>query len=227
MKEFKKYLIPLSFMLSIPIVNIFYGILNNADRGVSNLVTRLDDSIPFIKVFVIPYMFWYPFMILTMVYFCVKDRKTYVRSLISINISLIVCYVIFYFYQTTVPRPELLGNDFLTRFVGLVYGSDKPYNCFPSIHVLTCYIMMIAVTKSTIRNLWIKLLVYSISAVIIISTLYIKQHVVLDVIGGIFVGDIIYRFVYIIDWESAFAGIKKFFNFLFFNKKLKANKNTP
>ncbi len=56
MNKIKGNIIPLSLMLIIPIVNVFYGILNNSNRGVYTLVTDLDKSMPFIPVFSVPYM---------------------------------------------------------------------------------------------------------------------------------------------------------------------------
>ena len=51
--------------------------------------------------------------------------------------GLLLCYSVYAIYQTTVPRPELIGSDWLLRTVQWVYRSDEPFNCFPSTHVLT------------------------------------------------------------------------------------------
>ncbi|WP_415875578.1 hypothetical protein [Clostridium sp.] len=128
MKKAIGKLLPLMWMISIPISNIFYRLLNNSSRGVYTLAMNIDDKIPFIKEFIIPYIIWYPFIFIALVYLCIKDKKVYYRTLISLNIGLIICYLIFYFFQTTVSRPNIEGMDIFTRLVSIIYNHDKPYN---------------------------------------------------------------------------------------------------
>lgn len=53
--KIKKNIIPLFLMSIIPIVNVFYAILNNSNRKVYILVTEFDKAMPFIAVFSVPY----------------------------------------------------------------------------------------------------------------------------------------------------------------------------
>lgn len=192
-RKIKENLLAASAMLSIVPLNIFYVLLNNSKRGAYSLVTRLDEAIPFMKVFIVPYIAWYGFIFLTMVYLCFKDRKIYFITIVSYNLGLIASYITFFFFQTTVPRPELTGSDILTKLVFLIYSADQPYNCFPSIHVLTSFLMVKAVMASNIKNKLIVYIVWFSSIMIIISTLFVKQHVVLDVVSGIVYADLIFR----------------------------------
>lgn len=195
MKTIKQHLFPFSFMLIIPVLNIFYILLNHSRHEVSSLVTKFDQSIPLVEFFVLPYLIWYPFILLTMLYLCIKEREIYFKTLIAYAVGLIICYMTYLVFQTTVPRPELTGNDIFTRMLAMVYKADQPYNCFPSIHVLSCYLMMKAIYKSSIKNRVNQAVVYSNSIMIILSTLFVKQHVILDVASGILVGELVYRLV--------------------------------
>ncbi|GAB4263844.1 phosphatase PAP2 family protein [Thermincola ferriacetica] len=196
MAQVKGNLVSFLLMLSIPIINVSYVILNNPGRGVHSLVTVVDRWIPFVKVFVLPYLGWYIFIFILLCYFCFKDRQTYYTTLIALNMTLLLSYLIFYFYQTTVPRPELVGADILTRLMAFVYSKDQPYNCFPSIHVSTSYLMVKALRVSPLRNRINSVAVGIIAGIIILSTLFVKQHVILDVLGGILLADIIFDVVY-------------------------------
>lgn len=182
-------------MLIIPVLNIFYVLLNNSTREVNHLVTYLDQITPLIKIFVVPYLIWYPFIIATMFYLCIKDRSVYFKTLLSYVIGLIVCYMTYLVFQTTVPRPILAGDDLFTKLLAFVYQADQPYNAFPSIHVFTSFLMIKAISMSQVRNRINQAIVYSNSILIIISTLFVKQHVILDVISGILVAEVIYRLV--------------------------------
>lgn len=219
MKKLKENIIPISFMLSIPILNIFYGILNNNSRGVYSLVTNIDTLIPFTKSFIIPYVIWYPFIFLVLVYLCLKNTKIYYKTLFCLSIGFIVSYTIFYFFQTTVVRPTFVEDDILTKIVEIVYKNDKPYNCFPSLHVLTTYFVMKGISEVE-SNKKITLSVNIIGVSIILSTMFVKQHVVMDVIFAIVLGGIILKVVGTMCPDGVDVWIKKLCSALTMKKKL-------
>jgi membrane-associated phospholipid phosphatase len=163
-------------------------------------MTDMDRGIPFLKIFIIPYVVWYLFILCTFVYFCLKDRETYYKTLLSLDLGLLICYGVYFFYQTTVPRPSLVGEDILTRMVAWVYATDQPFNCFPSIHSLTSYLMFKGIRHSSIRNKRNQLVISSIAFTIILSTLFVKQHAVLDAIAAIFLGEVLFNLISTIFW---------------------------
>jgi membrane-associated phospholipid phosphatase len=195
-KTFRSRLLPLCGMLSILIIDLFYLVLNHPTSDVHSLVTDLDRHTPFLKIFILPYMSWQAFLFITLTYLCFKDLRTYYRTLIAIDVSLLICDMIFFLYQTTVPRPVLVGDDMLTHLVRTLYRSDNPYNCFPSIHVLTSWILLKAIHMSPKRNVWNRTIISSIAITIIFSTLFIKQHVILDAVAGITIGGLVFTLVY-------------------------------
>jgi hypothetical protein len=210
-----------STMLVLSPLNLFYVFLNNSERGTKSLITPLDTAIPFMKEFIIPYIAWYGFIVFVMVYLCLKDRETYYKTLATYFLGLVTSFITFYFFQTTVPRPELTGSDFYTLLVSKIYSADQPYNCFPSIHVLTSYLMARAVSSSSIRNKTVLLFVWITSAMIIVSTLFVKQHVVLDAGSGIIYAEVLYRLVCtfgVVVWSF----IKRQFLIVNVKKKLEA-----
>jgi membrane-associated phospholipid phosphatase len=141
-------------------------------------------------------LFWYAFLGISMVYLCAVDRDTYYRTLLSYVISVLACFVTYYFFQTTVPlRPVLTEDDWLSRLVQYVYQNDQPYNCFPSIHCFSCYLMFKAFRESRKVAPWMRASVQICAVVIILSTLFIKQHVLLDVAGSIFLVEGVHQIV--------------------------------
>lgn len=219
MEKIKKNIFQLSFMISIPIINIFYGILNNSSRGVYNLTTNIDKATPFLKAFIIPYVIWYPYIFLILVYLCLRDKKVYYKILFSLNIGFVVSYVIFYLFQTVVIRPDLVQNDILTKLVYVVYKNDKPFNCFPSLHVLTTYFVMKGINEID-ENKNIKILTGIIGTLIILSTLFVKQHVIMDVVFAILLGGMILRFVSMVFPKGVDVGIKKVVSYVMMKNKL-------
>lgn len=91
------------------------------------------------------------------------------------------------------PRPEIVGDGLLDRLVAAVYRFDEPYNCFPSTHVLTSYFMILAFRSSPAFGRGIRNAVTLISVTIILSTLFVKQHVLMDAAGAIALAELIWR----------------------------------
>ncbi|MCX7708489.1 MAG: phosphatase PAP2 family protein [Clostridia bacterium] len=207
-------------LLTMPCINIFYGLLNNPDRGVKSLVTDIDRGVPFIKAFVIPYLFWIVFIFIILIYLLIKDEKTFVRTILTIDVCLVFCFTIYYFFQTTVPRPVVDGSDLLSRLVNTVYYYDQPFNCFPSIHCLTSYIMIKAISQSNIRNRINFSIITLISVLIILSTMFIKQHVVLDAISAIIIGNGVFETFTILYKEQAAQWTRKQSSSLMMKRKL-------
>lgn len=209
MKKVKEFLAPLSLLLLIPLVNLIYTYLNNSSRGFYSLVTDMDKAVPFVKAFAIPYLIWLPYIIGTLIYFCFKYRKVYYRTIISLLLGLLTCYIIYYFFQTSVPRPELIGNDTLTSLVRYIYNSDNPFNCFPSIHVLTSYLLIKAIRSCKKSVSGDEIIITSMSILIIMSTQFIKQHVILDLIFAILIDEAIFKVVGLLGFVKNFRDVKE------------------
>ncbi|WP_291637879.1 phosphatase PAP2 family protein [Clostridium sp.] len=220
MKKLKKDLIPLSFMLSIMVLIVFYKFLNNGDGNINSLVTNIDKTIPFLKIFILPYIMWYGYIFIGLIYLCMKNRKTYYTSLISLNIGIVACYITYAIFQTTVTRPILTNSDILSKLVNMIYMNDNPFNCFPSMHVTTTYIIMKGI-NDTQNSIITSFLFNIIGILIIISTQFVKQHVILDLIFAMLLSEIIFRFVNNAKKESITAMKGKIASIWIIKSKLK------
>ncbi|MDM5197790.1 phosphatase PAP2 family protein [Fictibacillus enclensis] len=210
MSKLKMHFFPLCLMLSIPLLHSFYELLNNGDRGARSLITSFDQQIPFIEAFIIPYVFWYIFIFGMLFYFFVYDRSLYYKTLLSLTTGMVICYVIYFFFQTTVPRPPLDGNSIFTSMIRYIYSADEPYNCFPSIHVLSSYLMVIASRHCKTKTPVFVASVALIGYLIIFSTLFVKQHVILDAFAGILLGNILFNSIFYFKPILEYASSKKY-----------------
>lgn len=210
MKPFLRKIAPLSTMLIFPLLGMIYAVINNnPSKQVYNLVTDLDRSTPFLKIFVLPYSVWIFYIYVCLVYFFFKDAKVYYRSLATYVICALVCYMVYLVYQTTVPRPIVTGDDVFSQLMRYVYNRDQPFNCFPSIHVFSCYLVMKALYKSSFKTVWNQTLIYGMSTLIILSTLFVKQHVIMDVVAGILLAEFVYRLSLRYQWFGRTAMSKQ------------------
>ncbi|WP_340371943.1 phosphatase PAP2 family protein [Peribacillus sp. FSL E2-0218] len=176
---------PLWYLLLLVVTSSIYSIINQSSGHAVDVTTMIDGEIPFIKEFVVPYLLWYPYIYGLLIYYCFVDRKHYFVALGSLVSGKLICFLIYCLWQSTVPRPEVMGNDIFAHLMRVVYSHDQPVNCLPSIHVLTTFIMMIVVHKRREQHKWEHAGVTAFGTLIILSTLFTKQHAVLDVLAGI------------------------------------------
>lgn len=182
-------------LLSLPLLSLMYGLINKPRGEVTILTTGLDRLTPFIPAFVIPYAFWVVYIYSCFLYFFFTDRRMYAVTLTSYVICALVCFAFYMVFQTTVPRPIVSGSGLLEKLVRFVYYRDEPYNCFPSIHCFSSWLVLKAFWKSATRTAGKLLFAGTASVTIILSTLFIKQHVVLDALAAILLVEIVFWMV--------------------------------
>jgi hypothetical protein len=175
---------------------LIYPCINTPYRGVHTLVTSLDKAIPFIKLFVVPYAAWAGYISLSLVYLCFKDHKLAFKTILVFDLGLLICFIIYYFYQTEGPvRPVIIGHDFLSSILQYIYEIDHPYNSFPSIHVMSSYLLIRAIRNSSWKNKWHQWIIGCCSTSIILATMFIKQHDIMDVIAAIILVECLFKCV--------------------------------
>lgn len=172
-------------LLIFPILGLMYEYLNENQQDAENISTAFDSLIPFVPAFIIPYMIWYLYMFGFLIYFWWKSSEVYWKTIIAITVGEIVCFIIYFFFQTTVPRPQITGDSILLQLVSIIYNSDQPFNCFPSIHVLTTMIIMLAYTQIKGTGKIQDCITQLTGILIILSTLFVKQHVIYDVLASV------------------------------------------
>ena len=162
---------------------------------------RLDDLIPFCKYAVIPYFAWFVWIPFTLFYLLLRaPREDFWRLCMPLfsgmTIFLIICTV---FPNGLNLRPEVFTHDnFCIELVKRIYQTDTPTNVLPSLHVynsICCYIAISHCEKLQHSRLIQKgSLVLSI--LIILSTMFLKQHSVVDVVAACVMAYFMYSLIY-------------------------------
>lgn len=182
----KKFIISISTILIGNV--ILYWSLKFFQSNPIYINYYLDDKIPFWGWLIYIYNMFYPFCIIAFYLLYKKDEKTYFKGIISGVIGFIICDIIFLFLPTIMYRPITPSYDPLTNLVIKItfFFDDPPLNCFPSIHCLFCFqvIFSYIMSKCTIKR---KTWVIIGANLIILSTLFVKQHFIYDVISAFLV----------------------------------------
>ena len=160
---------------------------------------RLDSYIPFNEWFVIPYVLWYPLMLGAGAYLFLKDVEGFKNYMIYIGVGfllIVIFYAIMPNGQNLRPR-SFQNSNIMTDIVKLLYKRDTNTNVLPSLHVVGTMGAMFALMKSPrLQKWWLHAVNVTLAISICISTVYIKQHSILDVITGVPLGVIYYFAVY-------------------------------
>lgn len=175
---------------------IIYMALNHLVPTHYLLELPIDGKIPFIPAFIWLYSIWYPMVILSLFIVFKYDKKDFVKTMISIVIGLVISYFFFIVFPSTVNRPLVESYNSLTSFLlYITYKLDNPVNCFPSDHALMCLLLLYSIIKNKNIPLWFRIFSFFSNILIILSTLFIKQHVVADLIGSLVISLTIYYIV--------------------------------
>lgn len=147
-----------------------------------------DDAIPFCEYFLIPYLFWFVFLVGTQIYTLLFDTAAFKRMMKFIMISYsaaILVYILFPNCQEL--RPLTFERDNLfTRFLAGLYQFDTNTNVCPSIHVIGSVAVVLGAWDSRHFSKTGWRAAFCVTALLIsISTVFLKQHSLLDVLAAI------------------------------------------
>lgn len=179
--------------------------------------TPLDDLIPFCEYFVIPYLMWFAYIAWGIAYFALRNKSEYYRLCAFLFSGMTVFLIV----STVYPNGHYLRpiyfthHNVFTMLCGFLYQADTATNLFPSIHVFNSIGVHLAVIHSREfrNNRIVRLLSGTLSASIILSTMFIKQHSVFDVLTAFLCAFVLYRILYVHNFaglpQKAFHKLKK------------------
>ena len=188
MRSFNSYklkrslLLMLYLLLGYKLTQIFAW---NYHGSYSSLKSGLDLAIPFWAPSVLVYISMYAYIPLVLL--MIADQNSFIKIFkLFVILSVIHWFWFFIFpvsYQERVPDEVLFSV--LGFVVWVIYSLDLPLNCFPSMHVSLVFLGLFVVGKFR-PDLFRYYLVWAVA--IALSTLLVKQHYILDVLGGCVLG---------------------------------------
>lgn len=198
----------------IPIYNcfVFFGTrLINRYIPSHCFQTPLDRLIPFVPFFVffyiLAYLQWGLGYLLTLRY----NRRLCYETL-SVNlIAKTVCLVCFLAIPTAIERPEVTGGGIWNALVRLIYRADLPDNLFPSIHCLESWLSFRAVWKVRDLPKSVRIANGVLSLFVFASTVFVKQHYLPDILGGILAVELGYLLTRLLRTDRLFGALEPSF----------------
>lgn len=191
----------LVFMSLEHIVPIVYKKLLGRELIYTAVESTQDAAIPFCEWFVIPYYFWFAFLIGMVIYSLLFDIRAFRHYMWFVILSYSVTAIIYIVWPNMQPlRPmEFPRDNWMVDIVKNLYDFDTDTNVCPSIHVLGSLAVCFAGLHSKTLRHWGWKLFFVISTVLIsLSTVFLKQHSIIDVYAALAVGAVCYVLVYFV-----------------------------
>lgn len=153
--------------------------------------SSLDNKIPFCEYFIIPYLLWFVYMAATVLFFVYfnESKTEYWNLMINLALGMTLFLIVSWVYPNGLAiRPhEFPRDNIFTDMVRHLYKIDTPTNVLPSIHVynsVAAYCALNSCQKlQKYRRIRFGALILTI--LIILSTMFLKQHSICDVATGI------------------------------------------
>ena len=191
----------------VPVYFIFYMALfafleGRPDERIHIIYSKIDSYIPFCEYFIISYFLWFLYIAVTLFYFMFwnKNKGEYYAYITNLGIGMTLFLIVsFIFPNGHELRPLYIARDNLfTRLAEYLYSIDTPTNIFPSIHVFNSVAAHMAVVncEALRKRRWVTALSFVLCVSIILSTMFLKQHSVIDVLGALILNCICYLIIY-------------------------------
>ena len=147
----------------------------------------LDDMIPFDERFLIFYVSWYVWIVLSLLYFLLYDIdkfKELQTFIIITQIGAMLVYIVYPSIQDL--RPSVFPRqNVLTWLLGLIYRFDTPTGVCPSLHVAYSMGIMSCWLKYDDCSKKFKVGMVILAVMVSISTAFVKQHSVVDIFWAV------------------------------------------
>ena len=152
----------------------------------------IDDAIPFLEGFVVVYVYWYVYLVAALLWYFLYDIPRFKQLQIFIIITQVVAmitYIVYPSIQTGRPDLSTLGrSNVFTWLLNIIYNFDTPTGVNPSLHVAYSFGIASVFLKDTGAKKGVKAWMLFSAVIISFSTMFVKQHAFLDVLGGVLLG---------------------------------------
>lgn len=171
---------------------------------------KLDDLIPFCEWFVFAYMSWHVSLLWMSLYTLLYDIGAFRRfmwfSILTTSMAVVI-YILWPNQQLLRPDLTTLGRDnLLIRFTGLIYTLDTNTNVCPSLHCIGGFgILFAAMDMPRFRTRGWMVFFVILALMICLSTVFMKQHSILDFFAALPVTVIGWFACYFRPWRKAFS----------------------
>lgn len=213
-KKIPKYAIVPTLVIIIMQFLTYFGtqFINRHFNTYDFTLNSIDSYVPLITFFIIFYILSYPWWYISPFIVAKTNKINFYNWFLALIICFFICGLTFLIIPTTITRPVIENNnvfDWLTNFIYLKDNPDRPINLFPSYHVLFSWFCYMGVRKQTNIKLWYRISALIFAILISLSTQFVKQHYIVDLVSAILLSEVIYFIVKKYNWGYKLMSGKK------------------
>lgn len=180
---------------------VFWFLERGIERDFIAVECGFDAVIPFCEYFVIPYLLWFPFLFFIHIYTLLFDVPMFKKLMYFIILSYSATTLIFILFPTEQNlRPLIFERDnSLVEFMKGFYEFDTNTNVCPSLHVVGSFAVLFASWNCKgLKSPFMRTVFVVLTVFISISTVFLKQHSIIDVIVGLILVFVLLPFAFIL-----------------------------
>ena len=155
-----------------------------------DLTGYLDKRIPLLPCMIVVYLGAYISWAVGFLLLCREKNEIRYEGFAALNIAEIVSMIIFIIFPTEMARPEIIGDGIFEKITMIIYNLDTPDNLFPSLHCLYNWFFFRISLKCDKVDKKYRICTFIIAILVFVSTVMVKQHLFMDIIGGIIVVEV-------------------------------------
>ena len=164
------------------VVLSFYLLINRLVSGGTTVDIWLDRYVPLWPIWIVPYLLSIPWWLVAALWAYLKmEDSLFVAFVVGWLSACLIGYTIFICYPTYMVRPEVTATGWAAWLIQFTYYSDRAYNAFPSQHLWDTVIITLTWSRWKPRWRWP---LWGVTIIVALSTLFTKQHWIMDVVGG-------------------------------------------
>lgn len=192
-------------MLCLPALMLFHRLCYDLvgdilSRGTTDfgplLLTPLDERIPYVPVFVLPYLLTWAYGLVILgyaLYFRTYDRRQFRYLYLSFLLMTCLECLIWLTFPARISirvAPEVLAAGWLNGLTAYVYREATPWNVFPSAHIAFAYATwLFSAHFARPGHRWPFLVLFLLTC---LSVVLIKNHYLLDILGGVLLVQLVF-----------------------------------
>ena len=191
MKELikKRHLIPIAVWFVI-YMGLFGFLEIVPPKDVHLIHCTLDDRIPNMAIFIYPYVSWFPYIVVCAA-LAIKnlDDRQFKKAVLVLTTGMNIFLFISYVWPTGLDLRESIVYDLHTlsgNLLKFIQTVDTPKSVFPSMHVYVTLVLQytLEMQKKLVPawGIWVGRV---LAVLIVLSTMFTKQHSAVDVTGAI------------------------------------------
>ena len=137
--------------------------------------TALDAAIPFVPLFVLPYLSFFLFPLIPL--WLISERHELWQTAFGYGMILVISSLTFLFWPTAIPYSDVHA------WTRVVVAADLDGNALPSLHAsLAVYCALCALRKLPTARA--RYLLFAWTSLVVVSALFIKRHLAVDIAAG-------------------------------------------